>query len=168
MFREHLLQNLSFDGSLTPIWGAWASGACLRVDLSPEHASVVACTPSYAMNAFGDDVQPRLLLVGGEACPALLHKKYNNLDLYGPTETCCTTTVSRTPNTIGRPLPNYVCYVVHPLSGRLCPPLVAGELWIGGIVLARGYHGKPELTHERFLANPFYANGFSVISTVWE
>ena len=58
-------------------------------------------------------------------------------------------------DTIGRPLPNTLCYVVHPDDGTLCPPGVSGELWVGGIGPGIGYHNRPELTAEKFISNPF-------------
>ena len=83
---------------------------------------------------------------------------------YGPAE--CTTLATahhvtpvpagqlRVP--IGRPVTNTTCYV---LDGRLRPqpPGVPGELYIGGDGVAKGYLGRPDLTAERFLADPFAA-----------
>ncbi|TYP74029.1 non-ribosomal peptide synthetase [Paenibacillus methanolicus] len=57
---------------------------------------------------------------------------------------------------IGRALPNMRAYIVN-ASGQLQPIGVPGELWIGGDGIARGYHGKPELTAEKFIASPFRA-----------
>ena len=62
---------------------------------------------------------------------------------------------SNSADTIGKPLPNYLCYVVHP-NGSLCPPNVYGELWVGGPgVSSEGYLNRPELTAEKFIENPF-------------
>ncbi len=56
--------------------------------------------------------------------------------------------------TIGRPIPNYSCYVVDERL-ELVEPGVEGELLIGGPGVARGYLRRPELTAEKFIANPF-------------
>ncbi len=56
--------------------------------------------------------------------------------------------------TIGRPLPNVQTYVLD--SNRLLVPVgVMGELYIGGVGLAKGYLNRPELTSERFISHPF-------------
>jgi amino acid adenylation domain-containing protein len=81
---------------------------------------------------------------------------------YGPTETTvCATLCTVEPgeathvNTpIGRPVQNLSLYVLD----RYLQPVpigVAGELYIGGVGLAVGYHNRPELTAERFIQNPF-------------
>jgi acyl-CoA synthetase (AMP-forming)/AMP-acid ligase II len=59
---------------------------------------------------------------------------------------------------IGHPLPGERLYVMDPL-GRLAPPRVAGELWIGGAGPALGYHNRPELTEAAFVPDPFAAGG---------
>ena len=82
-------------------------------------------------------------------------KVYN---LYGPTEdtTYSTYTLTRAdqPVTIGRPLPNSQAYVLDP-HGNPQPVGAPGELYLAGAGLARGYFGRPDLTAERFVANPF-------------
>ncbi len=88
------------------------------------------------------------------------------LNGYGPTEATITATMyepaggdlplSSVP--IGRPIANVKLYVVD-ARGGLCPIGSAGELWIGGAGLARGYRGDPERTAEKFLADPFGAPG---------
>src|SRR4029079_5142023 len=86
------------------------------------------------------------------------------INAYGPTEATITATVSsstspdfraeKVPPSIGRPLANTSIYV---LDGQLEPtPLgVAGELYLGGQALARGYLGRRDLTAERFLPHPY-------------
>jgi amino acid adenylation domain-containing protein len=82
-------------------------------------------------------------------------------NLYGPTETTIWSTGycvrdGSAPVLIGRPVANTQCYV---LDESLCPvPMgVVGELYIAGDGLARAYLGRPELTAERFVPNPFAA-----------
>ncbi|MET9951143.1 amino acid adenylation domain-containing protein [Streptomyces sp. NPDC006339] len=85
------------------------------------------------------------------------------LNAYGPTETVVTATVHELAGPaageggtvpIGRPLGDRRAYV---LDDRLRPvaPGTAGELYLGGPLLASGYHGRPGLTAGRFLADPF-------------
>ncbi|MFJ7281045.1 amino acid adenylation domain-containing protein, partial [Kitasatospora sp. NPDC098663] len=107
------------------------------------------------------------MLVGGEALPAMLAVRMaaaglSVTNLYGPTEATVWSTVAdldreRTaPVPIGRPLDNTR---VLALDDGLRPvPLgVAGELYLAGAQLARGYLGRPGLSAERFVANPFGA-----------
>jgi non-ribosomal peptide synthetase-like protein len=81
---------------------------------------------------------------------------------YGPSEITVVATVAEVrpdaPVTIGRPIPNYSCYVVDE-SLRLLPPGVEGELLIGGPGVARGYLNREALTREKFIANPFSSDG---------
>jgi amino acid adenylation domain-containing protein len=109
-----------------------------------------------------------LALLGELLPPALVDRILNDtpvsrvVDLYGPTEdTICSTWAERTvggPPTIGRPLPNTRAYVVD----RYLEPVpvgVRGELLLGGAGLARGYVGRPDLTAERFVPDPFGTSG---------
>jgi amino acid adenylation domain-containing protein/non-ribosomal peptide synthase protein (TIGR01720 family) len=85
---------------------------------------------------------------------------------YGPTETHVVTTLELEdePHTwpalpgIGTPIANTQCYVLDN-SLNLLPPEVPGELYIGGVSLARGYHRAAAATAERFIPDPFGSPG---------
>ncbi|WP_228984831.1 AMP-binding protein, partial [Streptomyces sp. DH12] len=94
------------------------------------------------------------------------------VDGYGPTETTTFAThhfmrapwEQETTVPIGTPLDNTTCHV---LDDRLrpVPPGVAGELYIGGAGLARGYLGRPDATAERFVADPYGPAGARMYRT---
>ena len=106
------------------------------------------------------------ILCGGEALPrdlanALIERCGELWNMYGPTETTIWSTTGRMeradgPVPIGGPIANTQLYL---LDAQLNPTPVGvpGELYIGGDGLARGYFGRPELTAERFVPNPFGA-----------
>jgi amino acid adenylation domain-containing protein len=111
----------------------------------------------------------RRVICSGEALPLELQRRFfSTLDtelhnLYGPTEAAVDVTFwacqrhSPLPFVpIGRPIANTQIYI---LDARLQPvPIgIPGELHIGGIGLARGYHHRPELTAEKFIPDPFEA-----------
>jgi amino acid adenylation domain-containing protein len=137
-------------------------------------ADVLKITPSHigALLAAGDArVLPRRwLVIGGERAGWDLIERVRGLsdcailNHYGPTETTigsCTFAVGEGPGEfepasvpIGRPISNTRCYVVE-ASGAPAPIGVTGRLLIGGAGVARGYVAQPELTSERFFADPF-------------
>ncbi|MCX4237829.1 non-ribosomal peptide synthetase [Streptomyces ortus] len=102
--------------------------------------------------------------VGGEAVPGALWQRLGRLtgteafNLYGPTESTVDALVARVRDSdrplVGRPVAGTRAYV---LDDRLqpVPPGVTGELYLAGGGLARGYLGRPALTAERFVADPF-------------
>jgi len=125
--------------------------------------SVMQATPSMwrALTDAGWKGDPKLkLLVGGEALPrplaeALLSRAGSVWNMFGPTETTIWSTVHRVgPGDgavpIGRPIANTTCFVLDPRGNEL-PVGVPGELYIGGLGLARGYHDQAALTKQRFV-----------------
>ncbi|MFE0627637.1 non-ribosomal peptide synthase/polyketide synthase [Streptomyces sp. NPDC058864] len=112
--------------------------------------------------------------VGGEAVPDALWSRLAALEsteafnLYGPTEATVDALVGRVADSgrpvVGRPVHNTRAYVLD-ASLRLVPPGVTGELYLSGAGLARGYLGRPDLTAERFVADPFGPPGARMYRT---
>ena len=110
------------------------------------------------------------LLIGGEALSAphvrsalKLLPNTQIINGYGPTESttfACSYKIPRQQDEnrqsvpIGRPIANTLVYILD-RHLNLAPVGVVGELYIGGDGLALGYHNRPELTAEKFIANPF-------------
>ncbi|GAT70866.1 non-ribosomal peptide synthetase [Planomonospora sphaerica] len=107
----------------------------------------------------------RLVMCGGDAVPPALVDRWATpgrrfIDSYGPTETTVLavtgdlTAPQAAPVPIGHPTPGHRCHVV---DDRLRPvgPGAEGELLIGGPGVARGYLGRPALTAEAFVPDPF-------------
>src|SRR5690606_15109749 len=122
-------------------------------------------TPSGAMSIDPADVPDlRVLVAGGEACPPELVRRWAEagrrlVNAYGPTEATVAVDISGPARpgarvTIGAPLRGVRQWV---LDARLRPvPVgVAGELYVAGDQLARGYHGRRATTAERFVACPW-------------
>ncbi len=140
----------------------------LSVTVTDFVPSMLAVFVSYADPA--DLVTLRDVFVIGEALPAQTAHAFASVsqaglhNLYGPTEAAVSITYRQAALDdagsvpIGVPQWNSKVYV---LDGRLRPvPLgVAGELYLSGVQLARGYHGRVDLTSDRFVADPFGAAG---------
>ena len=138
--------------------------------IEEQRVSTVHFVPSM-LGPFVDAVKPggcaglRRVLCSGEALPPALAERFHAVlpgvelhNLYGPTETTVDVTawecVPGGPVRIGRPIANTRAYVLDEV-GRPAPVGVAGELFIAGVQVARGYLNLPELTAERFTTDPF-------------
>ena len=175
--------SISFDFSvfeiLMPL--AWGGTAILVENAlhipslsSSVPVTMICAVPSAMAELVREHALPasvRVVNLGGEALSNRLAQQiYEHgsvervVNVYGPTEsTTFSTTWTVVPRAatdppIGRPIANTRVYV---LDAELEPvPVgVAGELYIGGAGLARGYHGRPDLTAERFIPDPFGGTG---------
>ncbi|CAF4569802.1 unnamed protein product, partial [Didymodactylos carnosus] len=104
-----------------------------------------------------------MVITGGEALPARIVNRYAKencrlFNSYGPTETSVVATVAEMhtgdPITIGKPIPNYTCYVVNEQI-EIVPIGEQGELLVGGPGVAQGgYLNRLDLTNQKFIPNP--------------
>ncbi|MET8029032.1 amino acid adenylation domain-containing protein [Streptomyces avermitilis] len=173
----------SFDVSMADIWPVLCAGG--RLVLAPptkhhasgedlvrlmraERVTHVAMTPTVLAQLPPEELPLlRVLIVGGEPLPDVLRGQWTTgrevYSEYGVTEATVASTVSHplghpldAPGTppIGRPIAGTGAYVLdaflHPV-----PPGAAGELYLSGAGLARGYLSRPGLTAQRFVACPF-------------
>jgi amino acid adenylation domain-containing protein len=140
-----------------------------------EKPTAMQATPSLWRALLEVGPLPRFqVLVGGEALDGGLAAQLQTAGLvtnvYGPTETtiwslsASVSDANSSSPPIGQPLWNSQVYV---LDGALQPVAngVPGELYIGGLGLARGYHGRSDLTSERFVADPFAGGGVRMYRT---
>ncbi|MFD3699421.1 amino acid adenylation domain-containing protein [Streptomyces sp. NPDC058646] len=135
---------------------------------------VVNVTPTYAQLLIEEGLlerdepagrhRPALVLLGGEAVSDTVWTTLRRTEgtygynLYGPTEYTINTlggsTADSATPTVGLPIRNTRAYVLDAML-RPVPPGCPGELYIAGTGLARGYHDRPALSSERFVADPF-------------
>ncbi|MDJ0840480.1 MAG: amino acid adenylation domain-containing protein [Acidobacteriota bacterium] len=180
--RRLQLASLNFDASMAEIIPALCSGSELVLAsrelkqpgesltrLVREHDInyMIITPPVLAVTSFENTPSLRALEMGGEAVSTEVADRFGQrLKLtngYGPTETtvCCShalLTGAGTKPTIGRPDPGVRLYILD-ADFELTPPGVSGELCIAHIGLARGYYGRPDLTAERFVPDPFTSLG---------
>ena len=166
--------SLAFDASVEEIWLALYAGATLVAGtremvrggaalprmLTIAGVTVLSCVPTLLAMMDEDVPTIRLLILGGEACPPNLVKRWwrpgrRVCNTYGPTEATVIATCAEChpdkPVTIGRPVPNYLACILDEQL-RPAPAGTAGELCLGGPGLARGYLGQPGLTREKFIS----------------
>ncbi|KAJ2956745.1 hypothetical protein NQZ79_g7423 [Umbelopsis isabellina] len=194
--KDIIFQNfsLAFDASVETIWMAFFNGATLFVPtedmlhsgsqlasfINNAKITAMSCVPTMlTMMTMSlseeemldtDNLLPsvKLLIVGGEACPKDIIKKWSlngkrrMVNTYGPTEaTVIATSGDCYPDnaivTIGTVIPNYEVYILDPCL-KPVPIGAVGELHIGGIGVARGYLNRDDLNAEKFIPNPFAIN----------
>ncbi len=170
--------SFGFDASVAEILGALLAGATLvlapkerllpgeplRALAREESISAVTLTPSVLAQVAPEDLPALETLVSaGEALTSEVVARWGGrvrlLNAYGPTEVTVCATLSEPlrpgePVSIGRPWANLQVYVVD-AALQPVPVGVPGELCVGGVGLARGYLGQPDLSAERFVPNPF-------------
>ncbi|HKH48932.1 MAG TPA: amino acid adenylation domain-containing protein, partial [Thermoanaerobaculia bacterium] len=176
------LASTGFDAAVWETWTTLALGARLvfpgregalpgpglaRLLVEREITHAILPPSALALLPPGEYPALRVLCAGAEALPADLALRWARgrrlVNAYGPTEaTVCATVEPLTEGalkggerpSIGRPLPNVRAYAVEP-GGSPAPVGVPSELWLGGAGVARGYLGRPDLTAERFVPDPF-------------
>jgi amino acid adenylation domain-containing protein len=174
--------SLSFDASVSEIFMALTTGAALclpgaraqwagpaLIGLLREHKITHVTLPPSVLAVLPADELPALrsLVIAGEACPAELVARWASgrrvFNAYGPTENTVCATIGEceagagggNPD-IGRPMEHVQVYVLD-RQLRPVPIGVAGELYIGGVGLARGYRNRARLTEDSFIPHPWSA-----------
>ncbi|HZI16961.1 MAG TPA: amino acid adenylation domain-containing protein [Pyrinomonadaceae bacterium] len=173
--------SLSFDASVSEVFMALCAGAtlCLApadkllpgpelIELLGAQGINIVTLPPSALLALPPAELPELktVVAAGEACPAEAVERWaagrRFVNAYGPTEVTVMATgaLCRAGDSqphIGRPINNKSAHVLDGAS-QPAPVGVVGELHVGGEGLARGYLGRPSLTAERFVPDPFSAS----------
>ncbi|MBC3271247.1 amino acid adenylation domain-containing protein [Pseudomonas sp. SWRI81] len=171
------LAGFGFDAMAWEVWPALCAGATLHI--APAHDGSedidallewwraqpldVSFLPTpVAEYAFSQQLEHptlRTLLIGGDRLRQYSrNQRFDVINNYGPTETTVVATSGRIDSGdalhIGKPVSNATVYLLD-AQQRPVPIGVAGELYIGGSGVARGYLNQPQLTAERFLCDPF-------------
>ena len=146
------------------------------LDLTPSHWEALAAQLLPQDPPHGPQRPVLRLLIGGEPMPprmwrtlagACAEGRIEAFNLYGPTEATVDATAARVEGEgphLGVPLAQVLAYVLD-AALRPAPTGTAGELYLAGPGLARGYTGRPALTAERFVADPFAADGSRMYRT---
>ncbi|MEM9461363.1 MAG: amino acid adenylation domain-containing protein [Myxococcota bacterium] len=179
--RSLSFASASVDGMAHETWSTLCNGATLVITSAAERLSprrlddllatvdLAAIPPKMLALLSPGAVSSRFcMVVAGEACSRELAAQWSQhcrlVNLYGPTEATVTASYhevdphdsSTLP--IGQAIANVRLYVLDDALEQV-PAGVAGELYIAGIGLARGYLSRPRLTAERFLPDPFAGSG---------
>jgi amino acid adenylation domain-containing protein len=165
---------LSFGGATILAEDALA----LRALPAFDEVTLINTVPSALAELVRGGAPPALsvVCVAGEPLPRSLvesvHERWgcdNVWNLYGPSEDTTYSTGIRVPvatsaPTIGRPLAGSRARILDD-QGAVLPLGVPGELYLAGAGLARGYYGRPDLTAERFVPDPFGETGARLYRT---
>lgn len=174
--RASIYAGVAFDASAWELFPYLLTGACLyvvpdaiRLDISglqsfyDTHGITIAFLPTQIGEQFlgMENHSLRYLLLGGDKLHSFTEQRYAVVNNYGPTENTVVTTSWQVNEhslhiPIGRPVSNTHIYILSELD-ELVAIGVTGEICIGGAGLAKGYLNKPELTAEKFVADPFRA-----------
>lgn len=142
--------------------------------VSDNRISLVTLPPSLLSILPKESLPPEATVVSaGEACPWDIAEKFSNrekfFNAYGPTEVtvCCCWNEYNNPEAagsasnsqsstfpVGKPFPNVRIYILDRFMNPV-PPGVMGEIFVSGPGLARGYLGRPDLTAEKFVPDPY-------------
>ncbi|SDG09844.1 non-ribosomal peptide synthetase, partial [Sulfitobacter delicatus] len=166
-----LLVPLATGGAVEPHDPDHPEDALAAIFGAASQVTAVKMTPAHLalLDALPHAVPPPALqhvILGGEALSAAQLDRLaarlpgiRVLNEYGPTEATIgavagwVTAADGTRTPIGRPYPGVTAHVLDEAL-RPCPPGLPGALYLGGVGVARGYFGRPELTAERFIADP--------------
>jgi amino acid adenylation domain-containing protein/non-ribosomal peptide synthase protein (TIGR01720 family) len=169
--------NYCFDASVADIFTHLATGATLRItkhifliseleQILKEEYNAIHLVPSqyeYIAKKLLNSTITKVYFSGESLSPSIVlnlkqKKNIKVYNYYGPTEAgdiiCFQPDNTLDKNIIGHVFPNNTTYVLDDFY-RPVPIGVTGQLYIGGICLARGYLNKPKLTKEKFIVNPF-------------
>ncbi len=181
--RAALVVSPSFDVSVWEVWSTLAAGASLHapdeatrtaparlVEWLAAEGITAGFFPTPLVEALLEEPWPasarlRVLGCGGDRLRRAPKPgtPFRLLNLYGPAECTVVSIGGEVPPSaapldgdaaIGRPVPGAVLHLLGRF-GELVPPGVPGEIFIGGLGVGRGYLGRPALTAERFVPDPF-------------
>ena len=168
--------SYGFDACMMDMYPALTCGACLHIVPEELRLDLIALNDYFEKNGithsfmttqvgyqFATSIENHSLLnlsTGGEKLAAITPPAdYNFFNFYGPTETTVLITSYQVTHKmkeipIGKAIENIRLYIVDPQGHRL-PVGAAGELWVSGPQVSRGYLNRPEKTAEVYVPNPF-------------
>ena len=168
--------SYGFDACMMDLYSALTCGAAVYIIPEEIRLDLIALNDYFEQNRISHSFMTtqvgyqfattienhslRYLSTGGEKLASLTPPTgYRFFNVYGPTECTIFTTTYQVESKmkeipIGKPLDNMRLYVVDPQGHRL-PVGAAGELWVSGPQVSRGYLNRPEKTAEVYIANPF-------------